>query len=169
MKTVIYFIRHAQPDLSIHDDLKRPLTKEGLKSRKQLVNYFEDKQVDTAYSSPFKRAIDTIEPIVINKNLSLEIISDFRERKIGDNWIPNFHEFCKKQWENFNYKLVNGESLAETQQRNMQALIKVIKDNLGKTVIIGGHGTAIGTIINYFDYNFKYENLADCKIKLNTL
>lgn len=24
--------------------------------------------------------------------------------------------------------------------------------------IIGGHGTAIGTIINYFDYNFKYEN-----------
>lgn len=156
MITTVYFVRHAQPDLNIHNDLERPLTEQGLNDREKLVSYFRDKKVDVAYSSPFKRARDTIEPVVKNKELSVTLIEDFRERKIGDEWIPNFHEYCEKQWENKNYKLNNGESLRETQNRNVRALEKVLKDNLGKVVLIGGHGTAIGTLINYFDSSFDY-------------
>lgn len=33
--TTVYFVRHAQPDLSVHDDLTRPLTEKGLQDRKK--------------------------------------------------------------------------------------------------------------------------------------
>ena len=137
MLTTVYFVRHAQPDLNIHNDLKRPLTEKGLKDRKKLVLYFKDKKIDIAYSSPFKRAMDTIEPVVKNKGLSVTLIKDFRERKIGDEWIPNFHEYCEKQWKDVNYKLENGESFKETQNRNIGALKNILKGNLGKAILIG--------------------------------
>ncbi|WP_297951876.1 histidine phosphatase family protein [uncultured Lactobacillus sp.] len=158
--TTVYFVRHAQPDLSVHDDLTRPLTKKGLQDRERVVNYFRDKGIDQAFSSPFKRAIDTIQPVLNEKQLTPTIIADFRERKIGNEWISDFHEYCKKQWENFDYKLENGESLKETQNRNIAALKQVLKECQGQTIIISGHGTAIGSVINYYDSNFKYKDFA---------
>lgn len=43
------------------------------------------------------------------------------------NWIKmiivnGLHDYCKKQWENFEYHLSNGESLKEVQERNIKAL-----------------------------------------------
>lgn len=156
MTTIVYFVRHAQPDLTIHDDLKRPLTEKGKQSCQKLVSYFADKKVDLAYSSPFKRAIDTIKPILEKKNLSYVSVNNFRERKVGDEWISDFHNYCRRQWENFDYKLVNGESLRETQERNIEVLREILKNNANKSIIIGSHGTAIGTILNYFDLTFNY-------------
>lgn len=82
MKTNIYFVRHAQPDLSVKDDLTRPL--------------------------------------------------------------------------NFDFKLSEGESLREVQERNVSALFDIINNNLGKNIAIGTHGTALCTIINYFNPDFGY-------------
>lgn len=158
--TTVYFVRHAQPDLSVHDDLTRPLTEKGLQDRKKVTDYFRDKHIDQAFSSPFKRAIDTIQPVIDEKKLTLSSISDFRERKIGDEWISNFHEYCERQWEDFDYKLRNGESLKETQERNVAALKLVLSKYQDQTMIIGGHGTAIGSVINYYDPSFKYEVFA---------
>lgn len=42
----VYFVRHAKPDFSIHEDLSRPLTDEGAKASKKLVDFFEDKNID---------------------------------------------------------------------------------------------------------------------------
>lgn len=36
MKTDIYFVRHVQSDLSIKDDVIRPLTQKGIKDAKKL-------------------------------------------------------------------------------------------------------------------------------------
>ena len=41
----VYFIRHAKPDFSVHDDLTRPLTDEGRKSSEKLINFFKDKNI----------------------------------------------------------------------------------------------------------------------------
>ena len=72
--TTVYFVRHAQPDLSVHDDLTRPLTEKGLQDRKKVTDYFRDKHIDQAFSSPFKRAIDTIQPVIDEKKLTLSSI-----------------------------------------------------------------------------------------------
>ena len=95
--------------------------------------------------------------------MEIEIVNDFRERKISDVWIEDFNSFSKNQWSNFEYKLNCGESLKEVQDRNIKALHKILNENSNQNIVIGTHGTALSTIINYYDKTFDY--LSFTKIK----
>lgn len=152
--TTIYFVRHAQPNYANHDDMLRELTAKGLEDRKLVTKFLADKNVDVVLSSPFHRSIDTVRHFADSKGLEIGIIDDFRERRIDSVWIEDFNGFCKKQWEDFTYKLSDGECLAEVQERNISALNQVLKDYAGKTIVVGSHGTALSTIVNYYDNSF---------------
>lgn len=80
-----------------------------------------------------------------------------RERTIADQWIDDFNEFVKCQWEDFEYKLSKGECLRQVQERNITALKEILNENKGKNVVIGTHGTALSTILNYYNKAFDYE------------
>jgi 2,3-bisphosphoglycerate-dependent phosphoglycerate mutase len=155
--TQVYFIRHSLSDYSIKDDVKRPLTEAGIDKAKKIVPLFDKIDVNYIYSSPYKRTIQTIEPLSINKKIGINIVENFRERKISNEWIDNFGEYSTKQWDNFSYKLEDGESLLEVQNRNIESLEKILKENTGETIVIGTHGTALSTIINYYDKTFLYK------------
>ena len=152
--TTIYFVRHAQPNYENHDDMLRELTAKGLEDRKLVTKFLADKNVDVVLSSPFHRSIDTVRHFADSKGLEIGIIDDFRERRIDSVWIEDFNGFCKKQWDDFTYKLSDGECLAEVQERNISALNQVIKEYAGKTIVVGSHGTALSTIVNYYDNSF---------------
>lgn len=158
MITNIYFIRHAEPDYSVHDDETRPLTKQGELDSQRVAEYFEDKDINIILSSPFKRSIDTIKPFADKRSLPIKLVYDFRERKIDSCWIEDFITFSQMQWANFEYKLTDGESLYEVQNRNVAALKETIKANAGKNIIIGSHGTALSTIINFYDPTYGYDD-----------
>jgi len=147
--------------LNIKDDLTRPLSARGLKKTDELVKTFDKIRIDKIFSSPYKRTIQTLEPVSKTKKLKILLINDFRERKISDDWINYFDEYCKKQWEDFSYKLENGESLSETQERNIRSLNEIINQNRDKTMIIGTHGTALSTIINYYDPSFGHREFLE--------
>ena len=152
--TTVYFVRHAQPNYENHDDILRELTAKGLEDRKLVTTFLADKNVDVVLSSPFHRSIDTIRHFANSRGLEITIIEDFRERRIDSVWIEDFNGFCKKQWEDFNYKLSDGESLSEVQERNISALNQVLKEHAGKTIVVGSHGTALSTIVNFYDNSF---------------
>ena len=154
--TTVYFVRHAEPNYDNHDDRLRELSNKGLQDRKLVTEFLLDKHIDVIVSSPYKRAIDTIADFAETSNLKIEIIEDFRERRVDSEWIADFQTFCKKQWEDFNYKLSDGETLNEVQSRNINALNNVLEHYKGKTIVIGSHGTALSTIINYYDKTFGY-------------
>lgn len=164
MKTVVYFIRHAEPDYSIYDDTIRPLTDKGKKDALKVATYLKDKGIEAALSSPYKRAVDTIKPFVDTNSMTIELVKDFRERKIDSCWIDDFNGFSQKQWEDFNYKLSDGECLHEVQQRNIEALKDVLKRFYGKSIIIGTHGTALSTIINYYEPSYGYKDFNEIKL-----
>ncbi|CEN87999.1 MAG: histidine phosphatase family protein [Paraclostridium sordellii] len=159
----IYFVRHAKPDFSVHDDLTRPLTDKGIIDSKNICEFLKEKSINKIYSSPYKRAIDTIKELAQNLSIKIEVVDDFRERKISNIWIEDFNKFSKSQWENFEYKLNDGESLNEVQSRNIKALHKILNENSNQNIVIGTHGTALSTIINYYDKTFDY--LSFTKIK----
>jgi len=154
--TKVYFVRHAKPDLSIKDDLMRPLTEEAINDCKKVTEFLSDKNITKAFSSPYKRAIDTIKDFTESLNLEINVIDDFRERKIDNVWIEDFDKFAKEQWTNFDYKLPEGESLNEVQKRNIKALMHILEENADENIVIGSHGTALSTIINYFNKEFGY-------------
>lgn len=156
--TTVYFVRHAEPNYDNHDDVLRELSKKGLKDRKLVTDYLSDKSIDVILSSPYKRSVDTVIDFASSYNLIIEKIDDFRERKVDNVWIEDFTGFCKRQWADFNYKYTDGETLAEVQSRNISALKWVLEQYENKNIVVGTHGTALSTIINYYDPTYGYED-----------
>lgn len=156
--TKVYFVRHAEPNYNNRDDMSRELSAKGMVDRKLVTWFLSDKNIEVVLSSPFKRAFDTVAHFANSKGLSIEIIDEFRERKVDSIWIEDFVSFSKSQWADFDYKLSDGESLNEVQSRNISALNSVLEKYKGKNIVIGSHGTALSTIINYYDKSFGYED-----------
>ncbi|WP_310604576.1 histidine phosphatase family protein [Anaerosporobacter sp.] len=161
--TEVYFVRHAEPNYNNHDDLTRELSLKGLEDRTLVTQFLNDKNIDIVLSSPYKRAIDTIKEFADSHDLQIELIQDFRERRVDSGWIEDFQAFSKKQWEDFEYKLSDGENLREVQDRNIAALKQNLERYKGKNIVVGSHGTALSTIINYFDPSFGYDDFERIK------
>ena len=117
-----------------------------------VTKFLVDKHIDVVLSSPYKRAIDTVKDFADSYGIEINVIYDFRERKVESGWIEDFTSFTKMQWNDFTYKLSDGECLQEVQTRNMSALQQVLNKYAGKNIVVGSHGTALSTIINYYDH-----------------
>lgn len=155
--TIIYFVRHAEPNYANHNDRLRELTEKGLQDRKLVTEFLRDKEIDVILSSPYKRSIDTIKEFADQEGYAIHTIEEFRERKVDSEWIEDFTSFAKQQWADFNYKRLDGETLGEVQNRNICALNEVLTKYPNQNIVIGSHGTALSTIINYYDSKFGYE------------
>jgi len=156
----IYFVRHAKSDITHIEDSTRPLTAQGKKDVVFVTNFFKEKTIDAIYSSPYKRAIDTISDYANVINQTIELIEDVREREIGA-WVDDFNHFARKQWEDLDYTDEHGESLRQVQTRNIKALFRLLEKHHNQAIIIAGHGTAISTMIHYFYPVFKYSNFKE--------
>lgn len=77
--------------------------------------------------------------------------------------VTEFLSDCKAQWKDFSYKLSDGENLGEVQNRNIRALQQVLEKYNGKNIAIGSHGTALSTIINYYDNTFGYSEFEEIR------
>ncbi len=163
LMTTVYFIRHAQPNYENHDDLTRELSAKGREDRKLVTAFFQEKEIHAVLSSPYKRAIDTVRHFADQNGYSIQLVDDFRERKVSDGWIADFQDYSRRQWEDFDYKLPGGESLREVQARNLSALKSVLSQYQGKNVVIGSHGTALSTIVHHYDPSFGYEGFVSIK------
>ena len=156
--TEVYFIRHAEPNYENHDDRTRELTQKGLKDRVLATQYLMDKDIQLVFSSPFKRAVDTVADFADRAGLPVELIEDFRERRIESVWIEDYSAFARRQWSDFSYKLSDGECLKEVQERNIRALTQLLQNYPDRHIVVGSHGTALSTIINYYDPTFQYDD-----------
>ena len=150
--TKVYFVRHAQPEHNHADDKTRPLTEEGKADAKIVLEFLKDKKVDAFYSSPYKRSMDTIADTAAY--FEKEMITDerLREREKGPD--GNNYGMFQKRWADHNYHEEGGESIAIVQERNITALNDILSKDAGKNIVVGTHGTALGTILNFYDNSY---------------
>lgn len=154
--TRIYFVRHAQPKYEWEDDKSRPLTDEGIADTKLVLEFFKDKHIDVFYCSPYKRSIDTI--VETAQYCGKEILKDERLRERGAGIGGNGHEMIKKRWADKDYHEEKGESIHMVQLRNIDALSEILKEQQDRNIIIGTHGTALSSILNYYDEIFNCDS-----------
>ena len=152
---VIYLMRHSEPLKPINLDNKDSLqlqnekwilTRSGeqIALNKSLNNELKD--FDIVVASNYVRAIATAKYFTKDK---VFIDENFGERKFGINsWNELPKEFEKKQFDDFNYKLENGESLNEVKDRQYQSLIKILENNSYQKVLIVGHSTALTSLLS---------------------
>jgi len=157
--TTVYFIRHAESDFNVLDDRSRPLTIKGTADCSLVTDFLQSKKIDVIYSSPYRRSVDTISGFAESIVLPIHTIEDFREckRALLDDWQP----YAEMQWADFSYKRSNDESLAEVQERNVAALNEVLRQHVNRNIVIGTHGLALSTIINYYDNSFVFNDFKD--------
>lgn len=144
-RTLVYIVRHAQSTPSA-DEAGRPLTEKGLRDSKQVARALEYEQLDAVYSSPYRRAIQTVEPL----DQEVQLVQDLRERSLAAGAV-DFDEAALKTWKDFSYSYPGGESNGEAQVRGVKALEELVKANEGKRIAVGTHGTLMGLILNHFD------------------
>ena len=161
--TTIYFVRHAEPNYENHNDAERELTARGMKDRERVTKYLFDKGLGVVLSSPYRRAEDTVKQFADTAGLPGELVPEFRERQIDSVWIEDFDGFSRHQWEDFSYKLAGGEALNEVQHRNVTALFEAIDRHSNQNLVVGSHGTALSTVIHYFDKSFGYDSFVKIK------
>lgn len=158
--TRVYFVRHAQPNFENHDDRTRELSEKGRADRCLAAAFLLDKGVSAVFSSPYRRAVETVRPLADALGLPVEEIDGFRERRIDEMWIPDFEAFARRQWADFDYRLPGGEALSDVQKRGVAALEGILARCAGKTVAVGAHGTALSALVNRYDPSFGYEDFA---------
>ena len=147
--TKIFFVRHAQSDWKWKDDPSRPLTDEGLLDRAMVLEFLLEKTVDSFYSSPYVRAIDTIRPAAESRGKGIRTNIRLRERASGRG--PMTAENLLRRWRDFSFAEAGGECLQSVQARNIECLEEILDKEEGRTVVIGTHGTALSTIWNFYD------------------
>ena len=150
--TKVYFVRHAQPEHDWEDDRTRPLTEEGKIDSVVVLDFLKDKEIDAFYCSPYRRSIDTIASAALF--FDKEIVTDERLREREKGQDGNNHGMFKKRWDDHNYHEENGESIAMVQKRNIEALSEILSSNTNKKIVIGTHGTALSSILNFYDNSF---------------
>lgn len=150
--TRVYFVRHAQPEHDHSDDRTRPLTKEGMEDAKIVLETLRDKEIKVFYCSPYKRSMDTIRETAMH--YGVEILTDERLREREKGADGNNHGMFQKRWENHDYHEEGGESIRMVQSRNIEALKDILTEHEGKNIVIGTHGTALSTIMNYYKPEF---------------
>lgn len=139
MKT-IYFVRHCQSDNTVHEDKIRPLTEKGSRDALRVTEFFRDIAVDGVFSSPYKRAMDTVSGVAQARKLEIRTDEDLRERAVGG-WVEDFDAFAQRQWSDTGFALSGGESLDAVMARGRAALQRLL-DAPGRTLVVGTHGTA---------------------------
>ncbi|MHC5250381.1 histidine phosphatase family protein [Enterococcus sp. LJL90] len=143
----VYFVRHSIRAFKEKNDREDPLTTRGLELSEGLTNFFVDKKISKIYSSPFLRTIQTITPTSNLLDLPIIQVEDLKERAVGK-WIDNFSEYSAQQWKDFSFKLENGESLRDVQNRIVRAYEKILSQK-GNDIIICGHSTAFAALFHY--------------------
>ena len=139
---------------------------EKLAEKKSQLNEFAN--FDMVISSNYVRAISTAKYFTKDK---LFIDDNFGERKFGiNNWDELPKDFGKKQFDDFNYKLPNGESINEVIEREYNSLINILNNYQDKKILIVGHSTALASLfskwceIGYTDgYKFNGKHFFDGK------
>ena len=148
--TTVYLIRHAESDRSFRKGSIRPLTEKGREDAEKLVGVFRDIEIDRIYSSPYKRALDTVSPLADSRGLGITTVDDFRERRSDTAQTMAMEELIARQWKDYSFTLSDGECYGDVQRRNLRSLRCVVAENEGCTLVIGTHGVAMCTILHYF-------------------
>ncbi|BFT69379.1 histidine phosphatase family protein [Paenibacillus sp. P36] len=163
MNTIIYMVRHAESPYNEGTERTRGLTSKGKGDVEKVTEILKEEGIDVIISSPYKRAILSIEGLAQNLGLSIETFEDLRERHFARDIIENLMSVISEKFYDFDYSLPGGESNSECQNRSISVIKNILKDHSGKKIAIGTHGLVMTLMMNYFDSSYGLDFLNQLK------
>ncbi|OAB38618.1 phosphoglycerate mutase [Paenibacillus macquariensis subsp. defensor] len=165
MKTYIYFVRHSESSKTEGNERTRGLTNKGKVDSNRVTELLKAEEVDTFISSPYRRAIMTIEELAQYNGKEIIVFDDLKELVFTreDMIIPDkeVYSLVSKMFIDPDYKEQSGESINECQRRSMARLKEILKNYKGHKIVIGTHGLIMTLMMGYFDSQYGYEFLME--------
>ncbi|TXR64260.1 histidine phosphatase family protein [Bacillus sp. AY18-3] len=163
MNTYIYMVRHGESSKLEGSERTRGLTEKGSLDAHRITDILKTEGIDTFISSPYKRAVLTIEKtanfyekeILIYENLK-ECMFSSGDQVISDKEV---YPLVKKVFSDPDFALTEGESYKDCQRRVVKVLKEILMDFQGQKIVIGTHGLVMTLMMNYFDKQYGFEFL----------
>ena len=177
--TRMIFVRHGysvaneEERFAGHSDF--PLAAMGLEQAERVADYIvKNEKIDKIYSSGLLRTTQTAQPTA--DALGLPIIADHGLREIfaGEWEGMKFVDIFKKYNDDFNMWLndlanvrcTGGESAKELFERVSDTVVRLGKENDGKTLLLATHATPM-RVVDAFSVGDTYERIAEHKSPAN--
>ena len=153
--TNLYLVRHAH-SIYTPDELERPLSERGFADAQTVTKLLKKENIEFVYSSPYKRAIQTIEGLANAIDKEVQIENDFKERVLAEKPVEDFRMAITKVWKDDDFSWSGGESNRIAQKRGSRAILQVLERHKGKNIVVGTHGNIMVLIMNYFDHTYGF-------------
>jgi 2,3-bisphosphoglycerate-dependent phosphoglycerate mutase len=130
--TELFVIRHATPEDGDFPNRERPLGELGRRQADGLAEWLAGKGIDAVYTSPFRRAMETVEPFCRTADLQAQVLENLRES-------------------------TKYELLPEVRTRMVETVQHIVDANPGERVVVCTHGGTLWGLISHLDPEFGYD------------
>ncbi|TLS38136.1 histidine phosphatase family protein [Pseudalkalibacillus caeni] len=149
----LYIVRHCEAE---GQEQEAPLTPTGRKQAEALADFLEPLNIDRIVSSPFLRALQSIEPLAIRIDEQMYLDDRLAERKLCDREIDDWLEKLKASFEDMDICLEGGESSNEAMDRVVEALEESIRTK-DEHIVFVLHGNIMALLLKHFDPSFGFK------------
>ena len=156
---IIYFVRHGESEgnkKGLHQGPEVPLSEEGIKQGQVLAERLKKHKIDSIYSSPMIRAIQTAEIISDKLKIQVESWENLKEiRNPSEIWgklaedkkILEIRELARKEFLRGNERYSDEETFEELNKRAKGVLEHLLLHHKEQNVLCVSHATMIKMII----------------------
>ncbi|GMR65742.1 MULTISPECIES: histidine phosphatase family protein [Bacillus] len=163
MNTYIYMVRHGESPRLEGSERTRGLTEKGKMDTHRVTDVLKMEGIDTFISSPYNRAMLTIEAAANFYEKEIIVYENLKECRFvsEDQIIPDkeVYPLVKKMFSNPDFAHMEGESYKDCQRRVVKVLKEILMDFQGQKIVIGTHGLVMTLMMNCFDNQYGFEFL----------
>ncbi|WP_423800517.1 histidine phosphatase family protein [Neobacillus sp. SAB-20_R2A] len=167
MEKKVYVIRHCEAE---GQPKGAQLTEKGRQQAKELAGFLAGVKIDKIISSPFRRAVQSIEPAAFSGKIRIEVDERLSERILSTKPLEDWQEKLETSFVDLEAKFDGGESSAEAMDRIVSVVKEVLAVETENTLIVT-HGNLMSLLLKYFQPNFGFEewkNLSNPDVYLLT-
>jgi len=151
----LYLVRHAHARWE--EDEARPLSSQGRRDATRVAALLESSSPVCIYSSPARRAIETVQPLADRKGLAVVCLGDLRERELPEQAPQEFEAAVRASWERPGVGVGGGEPNHVAQARGLRALRTMLSQHPRGILVAATHGNLLALLLNGLDSTFGYE------------
>ena len=151
---MLFLVRHAHSEYS--SDEMRGLSDLGRAAAQRVADLLERCDVSRIVSSPYTRAVQTVQPLADRLGIPVQIEPDLRERQLCSEVVDDVHRRLEVVWRDFDFCYPGGESSAAAQARVRDAIERIAAQFAGRNVAIASHGNALALFLRTLDPTVDY-------------
>jgi 2,3-bisphosphoglycerate-dependent phosphoglycerate mutase len=149
----IFVVRHCKAE---GQSAGARLTEEGCMQTKELADFFRDLEAERIISSPFLRAVQSIEAVAEQKELPIKEDSRLAERVLSSKPLPDWLDKLSATYDDIELTYEGGESSKEAMNR----ILKVVEEAAAgdaENIIIVTHGNIMSLLLHNYDKDFGFD------------